>query len=162
MNYINTNNRFVTIINIIYIYMLFLGAWPYTEAVSKGADFEPTCMHRSNTENMLITGDTNGYVKLQRFPCISKDTVPIREIGHVKETSKVRFTSDGKYAISVGKFDRSVIVWKVLSEEEGKGLVLTDGETLDDTAGSKKAGSKKKSMKKKTASVAEVVPEEAK
>lgn len=129
-----------------YLKFYVVGAWPYTEAVSKGTDFEPTCMHRSNAENMLISGNTNGQVKITRFPCISKDTSPIKEIGHVKDISKVRFTCDGKYAISVGKFDRSIIVWKVLSEEE-KETAVAEGEG-DDV--SKKSGStKKKSMKKK-------------
>ncbi len=49
------------------------GAWPYTESVSKGLDFEPTSMHRSNAEDKLVVGDSNGAVKLYRFPCISKD-----------------------------------------------------------------------------------------
>lgn len=133
-------------IRIIYIFSL-AGAWPYSEAVSKGTDFEPTCMHRSNKEDMLVTGDTNGFIKIQRFPCISKDVEPVKEIGHVKEISKVRFSCDGKYAISVGKSDRSIVVWKVLSEDEEKGLAIVDGE-VDDAASSKKTALKKKSTKK--------------
>lgn len=141
------------------IYFHCLGAWPYTEAVSKGTDFEPTCMHRSNAENMLVTGDTDGRIKVNRFPCISKDTEPIKAVGHVKEVSKVRFTCDGKYAISVGKFDRSIIVWKVLSED-GKDAAITEGgEGGDDTASSKKSGSKKKSLKKKNTGNAEAFSE---
>jgi hypothetical protein len=85
---------------------------------------------------------------IHRFPCISKDTPPVQESGHVKDISKVRFTCDGRYAISVGKADRSIIVWKVLSEE-GKGrLTLEAEEEAEAAAGpSKKAGGKKKSMK---------------
>ena len=52
---------------------LFVGAWPYTESVSKGLDFEPTSMHRSNAEDKLVVGDANGAIKLYRFPCVSKD-----------------------------------------------------------------------------------------
>lgn len=138
-----------------FCFIYFSGAWPYTDAVSKGEDFEPTCMHRANTENMLVAGDTSGFVKLHRFPCISKDTPPVKAVGHVKDISKVRFTCDGKYAISVGKVDRSVIVWKVLVEA-GKGdTMLTDGEAGGDDAsgGSKKlVSTKKKTVQAKAAS----------
>ena len=131
-----------------------LGAWPYTEAISKGTEFEPTCMHRSNDEDLLVTGDTDGNVKVTKFPSVSKDTEPIRASGHVKDISKVRFTCDGKYAISVGKLDRTIITWKVLYETS-KDLAITDGETaVEETKNSKKLGSKKKSTKKKAEEVA--------
>ena len=116
-------------------------------------------MHRSNAENMLVTGNTDGQIKVSRFPCISKDIEPIKAVGHVKEVSKVRFTCDGKYAISVGKFDRSIVVWRVLSED-GKDAAITEGaEGGDEAASAKKTGSKKKTLKKKSSSIAEAGPE---
>ena len=38
--------------------------------------------------------------------------------GHVKEVSKVKFSADGRHIISLGKYDRTVIIWKVLPEVE--------------------------------------------
>ena len=55
------------------IHSCLVGAWPYTESVSNGKDFEPTSMHRSNTEDKLVVGNSNGDIKLFRFPVISKD-----------------------------------------------------------------------------------------
>lgn len=35
---------------------------------------------------------------------------------HVKDVSKVRFSCDNKYLISIGQADRSVIIWRVMPE----------------------------------------------
>lgn len=45
---------------------------------------------------------------------------------HVKDVSKVKFTSDGKHIISIGKTDRSVIIWNVLPEKSAKAKVIMD------------------------------------
>lgn len=115
--------------------------------MTKGDDFEPTCMHRSNQENMLVYGDSNGNLKVNRFPCISKDIPPVKAVGHVKDVSKVRFTCDGKYAISVGKHDRSIIVWKILSEDGKSGVAAIEDANSTSDATSKKSASTKKSSK---------------
>jgi len=94
------------------------GAWPYFEDVDKGRAFEPTSVHRSKNEALLAVGDLNGAVKLFNYPCLSKDSISMAHRGHVKEVAKVRFSCDGKYVISLGRFDRAIIIWKVLPEVE--------------------------------------------
>jgi WD40 repeat protein len=60
---------------------------------------------------------------------------------HVKDVSKVKFTSDGKHIISIGKNDRSVIIWNVLPEKVLKSRVIIDD---DDNENDKNSKSRKK------------------
>ena len=96
------------------------GAWPYFDDVEKGKAFEPTSVHRSCAPNeaLLAVGDSGGAVKIYNYPCLSKDAKAGKHRGHVKEVSKVRFTCDGKKIISVGKFDRAVMIWNVIHDAE--------------------------------------------
>lgn len=48
------------------------------------------------------------------YPAISKDAPVNISSAHVDEVSKVRFSIDGKYLISIGKNDRCIMIWKVL------------------------------------------------
>jgi len=89
------------------------GAWPYFDDVEKGRAFEPTSMHRSPDESQLAIGDQSGCVKLVNFPCISKQALNFSHDVHVKEVSKVRFNCDGSHMISIGKFDRSIMIWQM-------------------------------------------------
>ena len=103
------------------------GIWPFFDDVDKGLDFEPVSAHRSPDENYMAVGDQGGGVKLFNAPCLSKSAVPVKMTNaHVKDVSKVKFTSDGKHIISIGKTDRSVIVWNVLPEKSAKAKVIMD------------------------------------
>ena len=93
------------------------GAWPYFDEIAKGTAAEPSAMHRSSDEDLLGVGDTSGAVKLFHWPCIEKEAQPQHRPAHVKEVSKVRFTCDNKYMVTMGKHDRSIIVWKVLRDK---------------------------------------------
>ena len=93
------------------------GVWPYFDAIEKGLAFDPTTVHRSPDESLLAVGDLGGNVKLYNYPCLNKSAVPVEMAAHVKEVSKVRFTCDGKHVISLGKYDRSIVSWKVLPEK---------------------------------------------
>ena len=94
------------------------GTWPYFDQVDKGLAFEPTAVHRSPNEELLVAGDMNGAVKVFNYPCLTKDAVPTKHRGHIKEVSKVRFTCDGKHVISLGKHDRAAMVWNILPDEQ--------------------------------------------
>ena len=96
------------------------GAWPYFDEVEKGKAFEPTTAHRSPgpDENFLAIGDTAGAVKMYNFPCLTKEAECASHRGHVKECAKVRFSSDGRYVVSIGKHDRAVMIWKVMHDPE--------------------------------------------
>ena len=94
------------------------GAWPYFDQVDKGLAFEPTAVHRSPDEELLAVGDTNGAVKVFNYPCLTKDAQPAKHRGHIKEVAKVKFSCDGKHIVSLGKHDRTVMVWRVLPDSE--------------------------------------------
>ena len=47
------------------------GIWP--KKANIGKDPEPTSAHRSTSETLLITGYTNGDIKLYNYPVLSKD-----------------------------------------------------------------------------------------
>jgi microtubule-associated protein-like 6 len=94
------------------------GAWPYFEEVTQGTSFEPTSVHRSPDSSFLAVGDTGGGVKIFNYPCINKSAKPVEQANaHVKEVSKVKFSCDGRYIISLGKLDRTIVMWKVLPEK---------------------------------------------
>ncbi len=100
------------------------GCWPKTySAPESGAKSkkplppnpaeEPTAVHRSPNERLLAVGQRGGGMKLYNYPCVSKDAVAFEQDGHCKDVTRVRFSSDGRYLISIGKSDRSIIIWKV-------------------------------------------------
>ena len=93
------------------------GAWPYFDDVAKGTAKEPSTMHRSYDEQLLGVGDMDGHIKLLHWPCQEKEAVPVVSNGHDNEVAKVRFTCDNKYMVTLGKEDRSIIIWKVIRDK---------------------------------------------
>ena len=101
------------------------GTWPYFDQVDKGLAFEPTAVHRSPNEELLIAGDSAGAVKVYNYPCLTKDAKPTRHKGHIKEVAKVRFSCDGKHAVSLGKHDRAIMVWRILVDDVRANMQFT-------------------------------------
>lgn len=79
------------------IVIRLVGLWPYFADIENKTAFEPTAVHRSPDQTMLVCGDQAGTVKLYKYPCVSKESTVFKAQAHVKEVSKVRFTCDGKY-----------------------------------------------------------------
>eukprot|EP01041_Mallomonas_annulata_P001147 gene1147-2216_t len=92
------------------------GAWPRMEDVARGTAVEPSCVHRSSDNKLLAVGYLDGTIKLFRYPCIAKDATSVEIGAHVKEVSKLRFTCDDKFIVSLGKYDRAVSVWRVTTD----------------------------------------------
>lgn len=90
------------------------GAWPHFSDVESGADCEPTAVHRSPNQKLLATGNQKGDLRLLNYPAIVKRAPNFNRGGHVSEVSKVRFSCDGSHLISLGKSDRSIIIWKIV------------------------------------------------
>jgi WD40 repeat protein len=90
------------------------GAWPFFDKVEKGLAFEPSAVHRSPHNELLAVGDKGGSVSLYKYPVLSKDVDNFEHTAHINEVAKVRFSCDGRFLISLGKTDRSIIIWKVL------------------------------------------------
>eukprot|EP00602_Paraphysomonas_sp_CaronLab_P006133 CAMPEP_0185021562 /NCGR_PEP_ID=MMETSP1103-20130426/4257_1 /TAXON_ID=36769 /ORGANISM="Paraphysomonas bandaiensis, Strain Caron Lab Isolate" /LENGTH=2261 /DNA_ID=CAMNT_0027553167 /DNA_START=29 /DNA_END=6811 /DNA_ORIENTATION=- len=87
------------------------GAWPYVDDVANGTAVEPGCMHRSPNEELLAVGDETGMFKIYNYPCVSKQSASLNMPAHDGELGKVRFTCDNRYCITVGKKDRTILVW---------------------------------------------------
>eukprot|EP00814_Leptocylindrus_danicus_P009417 CAMPEP_0116006440 /NCGR_PEP_ID=MMETSP0321-20121206/1730_1 /TAXON_ID=163516 /ORGANISM="Leptocylindrus danicus var. danicus, Strain B650" /LENGTH=2265 /DNA_ID=CAMNT_0003474995 /DNA_START=74 /DNA_END=6868 /DNA_ORIENTATION=- len=85
------------------------GIWP--KKANIGKDPEPTSAHRSTSETLLITGYTNGDIKLYNYPVLSKDSKFCSESGHIGHISKCRFSCDEKSLVTVGRRDRTMLVW---------------------------------------------------
>lgn len=90
------------------------GAWPYVDSVVKGDAVEPCCMHRSPKQDLLGSGNENGVLSIYKYPCVSKKAVSASTNAHVGEIGKVRFTCDNKRIVSIGKYDRAIIVWNLV------------------------------------------------
>jgi microtubule-associated protein-like 6 len=94
------------------------GAWPEYEEVEKGNAFEPSTVHRSRDETFLSVGDTSGAVKIYHYPCVSKDAMNVRKDCHVNDVAKVRFSCDSKHLITIGKQDRTIVIWNIMPEKD--------------------------------------------
>lgn len=61
---------------------------------------------------MLATGDKLGKVRLFKYPSVKADSDFKEYNGHSSEITRIRFSYNESCLISVGRFDRAVILWK--------------------------------------------------
>mmetsp|Transcript_20183 Transcript_20183/g.18324 ORF Transcript_20183/g.18324 Transcript_20183/m.18324 type:complete len:1166 (+) Transcript_20183:2-3499(+) len=95
------------------------GIWPTYENIEKGLDLDPNCVHRSLDGTLLAVGYSKGGIKLYKYPCTSKDAQSIHiENAHISEIAKIKFTCNNHYMITIGKIDRSIIIWKLLDHKD--------------------------------------------
>ena len=90
------------------------GAWAAFGG-DKGRDpkCDITTLNASNDKTLLASGDEAGAVRLLRYPCAQKSVSLHCSHHHVAHVAKVAFTADDLYLVTVGKMDRSIVVWKV-------------------------------------------------
>ena len=74
---------------------------------------EPTAVHRSAGQDLLACGFQDGSSKLFRYPCLSKKAGFVGLQGHSADVPSVRFSCDDQYVITVGRTDRTIMVWRV-------------------------------------------------
>ena len=60
----------------------------------------------------IITGDSRGCVKLYRYPSLQADSLSQGYVGHAGEISRVGVNSTKRCIISIGKTDRTILLWK--------------------------------------------------
>ena len=84
------------------------GIWP---ACSNGTDVNSVA--RSNSTNLLATGDDFGKVKLFHFPCIKKGSKFAEGIGHSSHVTNVVWNRNDKYLFTAGGKDRCIMQWKL-------------------------------------------------
>eukprot|EP01038_Epipyxis_sp_PR26KG_P009336 gene9336-12580_t len=78
---------------------------------------EVTSLTQSATKSLLATGDNYGQIKLFSNPAIDFFSPNKRYLAHSRGgISKVVFSHDDSYLLSIGKTDRLLVQWKVLKE----------------------------------------------
>mmetsp|Transcript_15837 Transcript_15837/g.19039 ORF Transcript_15837/g.19039 Transcript_15837/m.19039 type:complete len:749 (+) Transcript_15837:42-2288(+) len=65
-------------------------------------------------KKLVATGDDHGNVNLFRYPVLEETNKQRRVTGHSAHVTSVRFTKDGKYLISTGGGDKSIIQWRLV------------------------------------------------
>jgi len=104
-----------------------LGAWPMTSGIDRDVT-EPTCTDRSKNRELIAVGYEDGRIKVFRYPCLVKTAPNVTIVAHAGSVALVRFTCDGKYLLSIGKHDRSLLVWKIIkSSDETSSALLVSG-----------------------------------
>ena len=96
------------------------GIWPsYLERTEEGKP-DPTSLHRTLDQQLTCVGNEKGGVRVYNCPVVNKTAQYLEESKptHTGEVGNTRFSIDGKYAISVGKSDRCVVIWRVQRTEE--------------------------------------------
>jgi len=78
-----------------------------------GSDVNAIDVYRKNGKNLVATGDDHGNVNLFRYPVLDVSNSQRRIHGHSAHVTNVRFTPDGKYLLTTGGGDKSVVQWKV-------------------------------------------------
>uniref|UniRef100_A0A8C6PPX7 EMAP like 5 n=1 Tax=Nothobranchius furzeri TaxID=105023 RepID=A0A8C6PPX7_NOTFU len=105
------------------------GIWP------KYSDINDINSVDANFNNqVLVTADDYGLVKLMRYPCIRKGAKFKKYLGHSAHITNVRWSHDYQWVITIGGADHSVFQWKFIPERKSKeALHLAPQETLADS-----------------------------
>ena len=91
---------------------------------------EVTCLSASRDRKLLATGECSGGLSLFQSPC-SKPAAPFIELcGHSPGgISRVSFSTNDKYIVTTGKYDRCVFSWKLSKEMEDDHVPASDRPT---------------------------------
>ncbi|XP_075303783.1 echinoderm microtubule-associated protein-like 5 [Odontesthes bonariensis] len=105
------------------------GIWP------KYSDINDINSVDANFNNqVLVTADDYGLVKLMRYPCIKKGAKFKKYLGHSAHITNARWSHDYQWVITIGGADHSVFQWKFVSERKSKeALHIAPQETLADS-----------------------------
>lgn len=63
--------------------------------------------------NLIATGDDYGLVNIYRDPARDNSHAARSFRGHSEHVSRIKFTEQGRYLLSVGGMDQTVIQWKM-------------------------------------------------
>ncbi|TMW58376.1 hypothetical protein Poli38472_009935 [Pythium oligandrum] len=105
------------------------GVWPTTATASR-----VSAMGRStsagNNAPLLVVGDTDGRLRLYRYPCVSPQALAYGVAGGSSALARVSFSSDNQFVVSIAQEERCVFQWRVEYEEEDFASTLaSDGLT---------------------------------
>ncbi|KAK6619902.1 hypothetical protein RUM44_006302 [Polyplax serrata] len=72
--------------------------------------------NRSSAHDLLITGDSDGYLRLFRYPCLSPKAEYTEEKVYSLQVACARFLFNDKNVVSVGGTDAALMLWEVIDE----------------------------------------------
>uniref|UniRef100_K3XBQ4 HELP domain-containing protein n=1 Tax=Globisporangium ultimum (strain ATCC 200006 / CBS 805.95 / DAOM BR144) TaxID=431595 RepID=K3XBQ4_GLOUD len=68
---------------------------------------------KAHTQELLVSGNNKGEIRVYNAPCLSKRTEQHVLRGHGMNVSNVVFTCDDSRLVTIGANDKSVFVWRV-------------------------------------------------
>ncbi|BES89722.1 HELP motif [Nesidiocoris tenuis] len=71
---------------------------------------------RSAAHDLLVAGDTEGYLRLFRYPCISPKAEYNEEKVYSLAIASARFLHNDRKVVTVGGTDASLMLWEVVDE----------------------------------------------
>jgi WD40 repeat protein len=74
-----------------------------------GTEITCACLNASKT--IIAVGLSNGNIRLYSYPCVTTDPIYTQYIGHTGPVSKILFTDDEAFLVSLGLNDRALIQW---------------------------------------------------
>ncbi|XP_053700273.1 echinoderm microtubule-associated protein-like 5 [Synchiropus splendidus] len=105
------------------------GIWPKYSNIN-----EINSVDANFNNQVLVTADDYGLVKLLRYPCIKKGAKFKKYLGHSAHITNVRWSHDYQWVVTIGGADHSVFQWKFVPERKSKeALHIAPQETLADS-----------------------------
>jgi len=102
------------------------GIWP-------GIDYtDVNAVARSHSKRVLATAEDSGLVKLFQYPCTQPKAAWKENRGHSSHVTRVAFSAQDRYLISVGGNDKTVLIWETDFGAEKAHVDKHDGEPIDE------------------------------
>lgn len=96
------------------------GAWSrFNDGVEVEAVDCTACQEKLNG-SLVVSGDNFGRIKFYRYPCVSQLAMSQSFRGHSGSVSNIRWSDDGRYAISTGREDQAIMIWEVNKESSNE------------------------------------------
>ena len=69
--------------------------------------------------SVIVSGDNFGKLKLFQYPCTSSYAQSKEYWGHCGHVAKARWAGKGSHLVSLGAYDRAIMLWKRNVDDEG-------------------------------------------
>ncbi|KAJ3613029.1 hypothetical protein NHX12_019285 [Muraenolepis orangiensis] len=104
------------------------GIWPKYSEIN---DINSVDANFSN--QVLVTADDYGLVKLLRYPCVRKGAKFKKYLGHSAHITNARWSHDHQWVITIGGADHSVFQWSEESDSDQSDVPEMDSEIEQET-----------------------------
>jgi len=95
------------------------GVWP--KEGTKGGNDNVACVHRANKKKILVSGADSGAVSVYHFPTQIKEMGNVKAEGNSNYVSKVRFSADDGFVLTMAAHNRSIMQFKLNYKEAAVG-----------------------------------------